>query len=31
MTERDLDQTICGICGVVGEIYLGDGNEKKLL
>ncbi|XP_068748643.1 uncharacterized protein [Montipora capricornis] len=29
MTERDLDQTICGICGVVGEIYLGDGNEKN--
>ena len=29
MTERDLDQTICGICGVFGEIYLGDGNEKN--
>lgn len=29
ITERDLDGTICGICGIVGEIYLGDGNEKN--
>ena len=29
MTERDLDEVICGICGVIGEVYLGDGNEKN--
>lgn len=29
ITERNLDDAICGICGVVGEIYLGDGNEKN--
>jgi len=28
-TERNLDDTIWGICGVVGEVYLGDGNEKN--
>lgn len=27
--ERDLDGIICGICGIVGEIYFGDGNEKN--
>lgn len=31
MTVRNMDNTICGICGVLGEIYLGDGNEKKFL
>ena len=25
----NLDDTICGICGVVGETYFGDGNEKN--
>lgn len=29
ITERNLDDVICGICGVVGELYLGDGNEKN--
>jgi hypothetical protein len=29
MTERDLDSVICGICGIIGEVYLGDGNEKN--
>lgn len=29
MTMRDLDSVICGICGVAGEVYLGDGNEKN--
>lgn len=29
LTDRDLDDTICGICGTVGEVYLGDGNEKN--
>ena len=29
LTERNLDDTICGICGVVAEVYLGDGNEKN--
>ncbi|KXJ26911.1 HMG domain-containing protein 3 [Exaiptasia diaphana] len=29
MTTRNMDDTICGICGVIGEIYLGDGNEKN--
>ena len=29
MTNRDLDSVICGICGVIGEVYLGDGNEKN--
>ncbi len=29
MTERSMDDVICGICGVVGELYLGDGNEKN--
>ena len=26
---RQLDETICGICGVVREVYLDDGNEKN--
>ena len=29
LTERNLDDVICGICGVAGEVYLGDGNEKN--
>ena len=29
MTERNLDDVICGICGVCPEICLGDGNEKN--
>ena len=29
ITERDLDSVICGVCGVIGEVYLGDGNEKN--
>ncbi|XP_068673208.1 HMG domain-containing protein 3-like [Montipora foliosa] len=28
ITDRSLDYVICGICGTVGELYLGDGNEK---
>ncbi|KAK3735528.1 hypothetical protein QZH41_010031, partial [Actinostola sp. cb2023] len=29
ITERSLDDVICGFCGVIGEFYLGDGNEKN--
>ena len=29
ISERNLDDAICGICGVLGEVYLGDGNEKN--
>lgn len=29
ITERNLDDVICGVCGVIGEVYLGDGNEKN--
>ena len=29
LTERNLDDVIGGICGVAGEVYLGDGNEKN--
>lgn len=29
ITDRPLDDVICGICGTVGEFYLGDGNEKN--
>ena len=29
MTERNLSEAVCGICGVIGEVYLGDGNEKN--
>ncbi len=29
MTERNLNDTICGLCGIVGQVYLGDGNEKN--
>ena len=29
MTIRDINSSICGICGIIGEVYLGDGNEKN--
>lgn len=29
LSERNLDDVICGICGVVGQVYFGDGNEKN--
>jgi hypothetical protein len=29
ITERDLDSVLCGICGITGEVYFGDGNEKN--
>ena len=29
ITRRSLDGVICGICGTVGELHLGDGNEKN--
>ena len=29
ITDRSLDDVICGICGTIGELYLGDGNEKN--
>ena len=29
MTDRNIDDVICGICGVVGELYLGDGDAKN--
>lgn len=29
LTVRSLDSQICGICGVLGEVYLGDGNQKN--
>jgi len=29
LTPRDLNSVICGICGIAGEIYLGDGNDKN--
>lgn len=29
ITERNLDDQICGICGIIGEVYLGDGNQKN--
>ena len=29
ISERNLDDAIGGICGVLGEVYLGDGNEKN--
>ena len=29
ITERLLDDIICGVCGVAGEVYCGDGNEKN--
>ncbi|KAJ7339476.1 high mobility group [Desmophyllum pertusum] len=29
LSNRCLDSVICGICGVVGHAYFGDGNEKN--
>ena len=29
LSERSLDDVICGICGTVGQVYFGDGNEKN--
>ena len=29
ISERNLDDVVCGICGVCPEICLGDGNEKN--
>ena len=29
LSNRCLDNVICGICGVVGHVYFGDGNEKN--
>ena len=29
MTVREMDSVVCGICGIIGELYLGDGNEKN--
>lgn len=29
MAERSLDDVVCGICGIAGEVYCGDGNEKN--
>lgn len=29
LSDRSLDNVVCGICGVVGQIYYGDGNEKN--
>jgi len=28
-TQRNFDGVICGVCGITGEVYLGDGNEKN--
>ena len=29
ISERNLDNQICGICGIIGEVYLGDGNQTN--
>ena len=29
MTKRDFNSVICGVCGIIGDCYLGDGNEKN--
>ncbi|KAK3726954.1 hypothetical protein QZH41_014806 [Actinostola sp. cb2023] len=29
ITVRDMDTTVCGICGYCPEVLLGDGNEKN--
>uniref|UniRef100_A0A7M5U5J6 Uncharacterized protein n=2 Tax=Clytia hemisphaerica TaxID=252671 RepID=A0A7M5U5J6_9CNID len=29
MTVRDLQDAICGHCGIAGKVYFGDGNEKN--
>ena len=29
LTKRDLNDMICGRCGIVGRVYFGKGNEKN--
>ena len=29
LTERRLDDGICGVCGTIGQCYFGDGNQKN--
>jgi len=29
ITERDMDDAICGQCGIIGKTYFGVGNEKN--
>jgi hypothetical protein len=29
MSQRSLDDVICEICGIVCQVYFGDGNEKN--
>ncbi|XP_020905627.2 HMG domain-containing protein 3 [Exaiptasia diaphana] len=29
ISVRSLDQVICGYCGIIGELYMGDGNQKN--
>lgn len=29
MSLRNLDDVICGVCGIVGPVYYGDRNEKN--
>lgn len=29
LSERSQDSVICGICGVIGQVHFGDGNEKN--
>eukprot|EP00794_Sanderia_malayensis_P021119 gene21119-23190_t len=29
MTVRNMNDTICGFCGIIGELYCGDGNAKN--
>lgn len=26
---RNMDDVVCGLCGIVGEFYYGDGNLKN--
>ena len=29
ITVRSLDDVVCGVCGTIGQFYLGDGNKKN--
>ena len=29
LSLRNLDDVVCGLCGIVGEVYFGDGNAKN--
>ncbi|XP_068736610.1 uncharacterized protein [Montipora capricornis] len=29
LSNRSLDSVVCGICGVIGQVHFGDGNEKN--